>query len=926
MSLTPGTRLGPYEILAPLGAGGMGEVYRARDTALDREVAIKLLPDAFAHDAERLARFEREAKMLASLNHPNIAGIYGLSEHGGTRFLAMELVPGETLGDRIARGAIPLDEARRIALAIAEALEAAHDAGIGHRDLKPANVQLAPDGKVKVLDFGLAKIVESAHAVSGGSALNLSNSPTLTSPATMAGVILGTAAYMSPEQARGTPVDRRADIWAFGCVVYEMLTARRAFEGDTVSDTLASVLKSEPAWKLLDARAPRSVATVVERCLRKDPRRRAQSIGDVRIALEDATLDDAGAAVAGTAASSSQARATKGGRATRLVPWLVAGACAIALAATLSMPPRAERSNAERLRLSVNLLDAEDLTQELAPAAVLSPDGATIAFVAGFGQGQHLFLRRLDSFDARRVEGLEGVRSPFFSPDGAWIGIFTREALYKVPAGGGSPVRICDVREPRGATWSDDGSIVIAPHTETGLHRVPVDGGELTPITTLATATNERTHRWPFALPGGAILFMAQRRGETYDEADIDVWVPKSGEVKTLVRGGSAPRWSPTGHLLYVRHGDLLAAPFDLDRLEVTGPGVAVVEGVLAYTGDQTSGDGSAEYWVSGNGRLLYRANTEADRANVSRIVLVDRRGNVQRTISEPEGFSCPRVSPDGKRLAVCVSVDATTPPNLWIYDLERGTPTRLTFDRRSVTNIVWTPDGRDVLHTAEPSSVVARRADGIGGEHLLFEYGDDYTWPISFSPDGRTLALHSLSKTTNWDILLAPVSRDAGGKMKLGAFVPFANTAAIEWTPDISPDGAWVAYVSTESGRNEVYVQSITPGVAKWQVSWDGGNYPRWARSGSEILFQNGGAMLSARVERLESGLRIEKPVELFRGEFVDVTPFPGYDVTADGEGFILFQADDAAGIDRTHVTLVTNWFDELNRLAPGGEPVEVN
>jgi serine/threonine-protein kinase len=413
---------------------------------------------------------------------------------------------------------------------------------------------------------------------------------------------------------------------------------------------------------------------------------------------------------------------------------------------------------------------------------------------------------------------------------------------------------------------------------------------------------------------------MSQERGENYDDADIKVWVPDSREVRTIIEGGSAPRWAESGHILFARHGTIFAAPFDIERLEVTGPAVAAQEGVLCRTGDQTSGDGSAEYCVSRGGALLFRADDQGEGANVSQLVLVDRRGTVLRAISDLQGFSCPRVSPDGSRVAACVSTGAVGVPNLWVYDLAQGAPTRLTFDKRAVTNVVWTPDGRFLIHTVEPSSVVVRRADGVGREELLYDWSADYLWPYSITPDGRTLAVHRLSKATNWDIELLELNRDGQDRFSVGKSSIVANSPAIEWVPALSPDGRWLAYVSTESGRNEVYVQSITPGVAKWQVSWEGGNYPRWARSGNEIFFQNGDAMLSARVMRTEGGLRFERPVELFRGDFVDPTPFPGYDVAADDQGFVMLKADTDLSVDRSHVTLVTNWFEELERIAPRG------
>ncbi len=901
-----GQSINHYRVTAALGAGGMGEVWRARDTRLERDVAIKALPDALAGDPDRLARFEREARLLASLQHANVGAIYGLEEVDGHRYLVLEYIEGRTLADHLSRGPLPLDEALAVCAQVAAGVEAAHESGVIHRDLKPGNVMLRPDGVVKVLDFGLAK---SAAGDASSANLNLSASPTMTAAHTGAGVILGTAAYMSPEQARGKPVDRRTDIWSFGCVLYECLTGRRAFEGETVSDLVARILEREPEWTALPATTPASVRRLLERCLTKNPRDRLRDIGEARIALEQGAHESPAAPVAVSPRSPA-----------RLAPWLVAVACLVALAVTLVRSSRTSGpSAAPSMRMSVAMAEGESFPSGYGPAAVISPDGGMVAFIGGSGQDARLYLRPLDSLEARPIDGARGVRSPFFSPDGQWVGFMGRGLMQKVPANGGTPAKICSTQETRGAAWCEDGTIVVALNAEGALSRVSADGGEPVPLTTLNAARNERSHRWPCALPGGAILFMAQARGQDYDDSDIQVWDPKTKAVRSVLTGGAAPSYSPGGYLLFVRRGQLFAAPFDLAKLAVTGPAIMVLDGLLAYTGEQTAGDGSAEYSLAGNGTLVYRQG-DATRSTIRRAVWVDRAGHVTPALTDAADYVDPRISPNGRLLAIASGMN--TAPNIYVYDLAAGTSTRLTFSTDACIEPTWTPDSRTVVYCRATGSMaggfaLARRADGSGEDQALYTV-DEFRWPCSISPDGRTLVTNRLAKDTNWDVMVMPLTTDAGGRMQAGPPVPLLATTAIEWCPAISPDGKLLAYTSTESGSNEIYVQDFPGGGGKWLVSNGGGGWARWSGSGEELFYRSGAAVMSVKVRKVDGSWRFDPPVELFKDTFADLSPFSAWDVTPDGKRFLMIQSADTQRGDRGHLTFATNWLAELARQAP--------
>ncbi len=812
MTLTAGTRLGSYEVLAPIGAGGMGEVYRAKDTRLDRVVAIKVLPEAFAHDPERLSRFQREAKMLAALNHPNIATIYGLEQSNGTSYLVMELVSGETLAERVKRdGAVPIEEALGIAKQIAEALEAAHEKGIIHRDLKPANVKVTPEGKVKVLDFGLAKAFEGEAAND-----NPSNSPTLSMAATMHGMILGTAAYMSPEQARGKAVDKRTDIWAFGCVLYELLCGRPAFEGENVTEILAAVVKTEPGWSRLPEATPSAIRTLLRRCLRKDKRQRLHDAADVRIEIDDELANPSAASGAAPPEKSWQ----------RSIPLSLAAPVAAVLvivagilAWTLKPAPLSPSQNPAHVQFG---LPPGDRLQTVNLNVALSADGTALAYIGIHGGVSQVYVRALDAPEAKALSGTEGAFSPFFSPDGQWIGFFAQGKLKKVPVGGGAPLTVCD-SAPGGASWGTDDTIVFSDGTR--LFRVSAAGGQPKILTTPDLAKGEYSHRYPQILPGGKNVLFTALNGFGWDESRIEVLRLDTGERRVLIRGGHTGRFLPSGHLVYYRAGALLAVPFDLARLEVRGdaPPVTVADGVLQNTG--TTG---AAYAVSAAGVLAYIPALGAHQF-VQRLVWVDRQGKIEPLAAPAKTYGYVALSPDGQHIAVSITSGTSV---LWIYDLTRGSLTQLTSGQGSYINPLWTPDGRRVVYRSNKAGIwnlYWRPADGSGAEERLTTSNDSDT-PYSWSPDGKLLAFGK----GNQAIWILPLEGDRKPQ-------PFLETSSFAASPQFSPDGHWLAYISEESGGLQVYVQPYPGPGGKWQVSTAGGNFPQWNPNSRELFYRNG-------------------------------------------------------------------------------------
>jgi serine/threonine protein kinase/Tol biopolymer transport system component len=894
MARSPGSHVGPYEILSAIGAGGMGEVYRARDAKLGRDVAIKILPEAFARDAERMARFQREAKVLASLNHPNIASIYGLEDSGATHALVMELIEGPTLADLIKSGPIPIDEALRIAKQITEALEYAHERGIVHRDLKPANVKVTNDDAVKVLDFGLAKAIEGDAA-----SIDIATSPTMSRMATLAGVLLGTAAYMSPEQAKGKSVDRRADIWAFGCVLYEMLAGKMAFRGESVTDTLAAVIKEEPDWSQLPAMTPIRVRVLLQRCLQKDPRQRLRDIGDARISLDEVPAGAPDPSPAGTAGISALVwrRALIVGSGTLLLGATVGSVATWVLKPSPSEPPQSIT------RMVIDLPAGQQLSSlDRGPAVAISPDGTQLAYVATQGGTQQIYLRAMDRLDAKPIPGTEGAIQPFFSPDSQWMGFFDGGKLMKIPVTGGVPLTLCNAVALYGASWSDRGVIGFVPSLTSTLQEVSDAGGAPQPLTRFEKGEN--SHRWPEFLPGGtAVLFGASTISSSWTNAEVAVQTVGTGERSNLAQGGFSPHYAPSGHLIYAQGGRLMGVPFDTQRLAVTGAAVPVVEDVLQFTNT-----GAAQYSSSTAGTLVYVPG--GAQSAQRRLVWVGRNGVEQALPSSPRAYRYPRLSPDGRRVALGIEGSEI---DIWVYDLARDALTRLTFQGGFNLLGAWAPDGKRIAFgsTKEgPQNLFWQMADGSGEMERLgsSEYAQT---PISWSPDGQLLAFVETNPTTGYDIWVLRMSDHRAE--------PFLRTPFAESSPRFSPDGRWLAYVSDESGRFEIYVRPYPGPGGKWQVSTEGGTEPVWNRNGRELFYRNGDKMMAADIST-ESGFAAGKPRMLFQGKYVP-TPATSanYDVSPDGQRFLMLKPSEQEAAP-TQIDVVLNWFEELKRRVPVG------
>jgi serine/threonine-protein kinase len=885
VTLDAGRRLGPYEILGPLGAGGMGEVYRARDGKLGRDVAIKVLPAAFATDAERLARFRREAQVLAALNHNHIAAIYGLEESGGLEALVLELVPGETLAERLGKGPLPLDEALEIARQIAEALEAAHERGIVHRDLKPTNVKLTPEGKVKVLDFGLAK------ALTGdASSPDVSTSPTLTAQATQAGIVIGTAAYMSPEQARGKQVDKRADIWAWGCVLYEMLTGKRAFQGETVSDTLAAVLRAEIDWAALPAVTPASVRRVLKRCLDRDTRTRFHDIADVRIEMEE------GEEATPVAVSAPRGR-------WRGPVFFAAGAVLAAAAVLLGNRSPARPGAIRRFELTgLNLL--VDSRQGLA----LSPDGGNLVFRARGDDGfERLYLRALDSLEVRALPGTEQGGLPFFSPDGEWIGFFAAGTLKKVALAGGSSQAICRAGVPGGGTWLPDGTIIFVSDVYAGVtERVSAAGGAPQKILTLDSKQGLTAVTTPWALPGGKAVLCSVRKGETFDVA---VFSLDGREWKILAEDGYGPVYQD-GFVFYQQGqgNSVLALPFDARTLVAKGSPSPVLSGIGTRISFQTR-----MFAVAAEGTMAYIPR--ATRLQNGLLLWVDRKGVATPIVEISRPLDSPRLSPDGTRVAF-----RTPAPNcdVWVHDLSRGATTRLTLEGDN-HGVVWMSDGRRIAFArahGTVSDVLAGAADGAGHLEPLGKTGMSATFPSSCSPDGRFLLASSSGRETGLDVSLLEIGRDPGDAM----MKPLIHTAFDESEATFSPDGRWIAYVSNESGRSEVYLQPFPAMDSRQQVSTDGGTEPVWSRNGKELFFRHGRQMLAAEV-RSAPAFSVGRPRLLFEGNYDEGPSVANYDVTADGGRFVMVRGRESGGAE---AVVVLNWLGNFRARAGAARGAE--
>ncbi len=871
-----------YRIVSKLGEGGMGAVYRATDTKLHRDVAIKVLPEALANDADYLARFQREAQVLASLNHPNIAILHGIEQNA----LIMELVPGVTLEERIAAGALPLAEALGIAKQIAEALEAAHEKGVIHRDLKPANVKVTPEGVVKVLDFGLAKNTESAAGTTA-------NSPTLTIRSTQLGLIMGTAGYMAPEQAAGKPVDKRAVIWSFGVVLYEMLTGARLFEGETVAHTLAHVLTQE-----LDLNAVEpGLRPLVRRCLERDPRKRLRDIGDARLAIEEYLAEPKSS----TAAPLPAAPARR-----PILPWALAALLAAAgiagwWKATRPEPPR------PLVRLHLDVPEETPFRRGLTGGMMaISPDGARLALVLQSHDTTSLFLRPLSQNQLTELRGTEDAASPFFSPDGEWIGFAASGKLKKISVNGGAAVTLCDAPSMRGASWGEDGNIVAALQLAGPLSRVPGSGGP--PVAVTRLEGGDRSHRWPQVLPGArAVLATISFTPGNYDDAEIAVFSLDTGKKTTVQRGALFGRYLAGRRLAWVHGNTLFAAPFDLARMAVTGASVPLLEDVRRST---TSG---ADLDVSPSGALLYHSGQGDNRTVLS---WLDEAGNLSPLHVPPEAYYSPRLSPDGKRLAYYLTSTAAT--DIWVRDLDREVPSRLTFLAGINMMPVWTPDGRHIaFNSGGPGhqSLYWIRSDGSGSPQRIAEESASVQ-ADSFTPDGKRLVFEQ-GGASGFHVYTATVEGDPDHP-RLGKPELLLGTPANERQAMISPDGRWVAYTSDELGAIEVYVRPFPGPGGRWQISQQGGAFPRWSPNGHELLYRDPGLRIvrvdySAKGDSFSAG----RPRPWSDTAVVDLGGAYTYDVAADGKRLLAISAQQDAATKKpdTQLNVVLNFFDEVKR-----------
>jgi Tol biopolymer transport system component len=874
-----GDTLGVYRVLDQLGEGGMGQVFRARDTRLDRDVAIKILPPLFAGDAERLARFEREAKTLASLNHPNIAQIYGIEGTG----LVMELVEGHDLATRLARGPLPIADALAIARQIAEALEAAHERGIIHRDLKPANVMVRDDGTVKVLDFGLAKALDP----SAGSQAELMHSPTFTSPSTQLGTILGTAAYMAPEQARGRPVDKRADIWAFGCVLFEMLSGRQAFQGESVTDLVAAIVKEDPDWKTLPPDTPRSVRRLLERCLRKDVRQRLHDIADARIDLEDAVANPA-----------TEAPPAVPAPAARTAVMALAALSGLLLLATAYLGWRTLRpaAAAPAIRFAIQPPAGLELPVDGWPAIALSPDGSRMVVTAGTSSEQNsLYGRTLDSVDLTPVPGGKNGFNPFFSPDGKWIAFTADQKLKRIPITGGQPQVLADA-EWGGGTWGPGDAIIYTPHYASGLWKVPAAGGKAEKLTEPDSKNGELGHWWPQFLPDGRNVVFTSF-STPIEKSRVMVYSIATGQQRVLVEGANFGRVLASGHLLYARANGIAGVPFDLGRAEITGPEAPVLEGVSTYFTN-----GMAQISVAANGTLGFVPEKEA-RAN-SEIVWLDRAGKISPALPPARRHTDMRLSPDGRRLAVTIEDDNR---NIWVHDFERGTLGPVTSGAASEFGPVWTPDGRRLAFAVEsPVFRIFTKPPVVTAADEPMVTLEFDTVPMSFSPDGRYLVYTVSNPVTRADLWIRATGGTDGGKALIAS--KYEDGGA-----EISPDGKWIAYTSDESGRPEAYVQGFPEPSERWQVSTGGAANLRWSRDGRQLFYArvDPSAIMSVQLTPAAGGsLSTGKPALVYEGRF------DAYDAAPDGRMLIL-RRDPAALAASIHIVL--NWVNELKaKFAP--------
>ena len=892
--LVLGTKLGPYRIEAALGAGGMGEVYRAHDARLNRDVAIKVLPPHLADRPDLQERFEREARAIASLNHPNICTLYDIGHQDGSDYLVMEYLEGETLAQRLTKGSLPLDQVLRYAIEIAGALDKAHRTGITHRDLKPGNIMLTKSGS-KLLDFGLAKLKQKSSPAGA----TLSKFPTAKNDITQQGTILGTLQYMAPEQLESKEADTRTDIFAFGVVVYEMATGKKAFEGKSQASLIAKILETDPpAISSLQPMTPPALDRLVKKCLAKEPEKRWQNTGDLCDELKWITESSSQipSVLAGPVKDMHWRRPVILGLGASLLGALIAS-----LAIWNGKPAPAPLSRPVS-RTVIDLPAGDQLAALDYPAIALSPDGTQLAYVAIRAGTRQIYLRPLASLEARPVAGTEGANTPFFSPDGRWLGFFADSKLKKVSVSGGAAVTLGNLVNPSGASWGSEGMIAFAPDGS-AIQQVSDGGGAAQPLTRLENG--ESRHVWPQFLPGGkAVLFST-----TGANPQVAVQSPGSGAPRDLSRlrinlvpGGTSPRYAPSGHLIYIQGGNLMAASFDLLRPQVVGAAVPVVEGIL-----QPSLPGGGQYSISATGSLAYVPGAAKTGEEAERLVWVSRDGAEHALAAPPHVYEFPRFSPDGRRVAVNIEEQET---HIWLYDIARETLSRFTFGEPFNQMAAWTPDGKRMAFSSAdkvgPANLFWQLADGSGGLERLTTSEDDQ-FPRSFSPDGQLLVYET--KLGIWVLRLS--DRKAQPFLRKPSLIAFAST--------FSPDGHWLAYISDESGRYEVYVQPYPGPGGKWQISTGGGGEPVWNHNGRELFYRSGSKMMAVDITT-QPNFSAGKPKTLFEGPYVPKGTLPDYDVSPDGLRFLMIKPLEQT-TSLTQIVVVQNWLEELKQKVPVGK-----